>query len=119
MKWITVSREYGAGGGEVAGRLARELGWNLFDRELLHRAAQLEHLPDAELEAVDEQAVSLTDRFRLHPPHERYIHGLAQAAREASRSAGGGRGCQRITLESSPRDYRRADLDPGARAGSR
>jgi CMP/dCMP kinase len=118
MKWITVSREYGAGGGEVAGRLARELGWNLFDRELLHRAAQLEHLPDAELEAIDEQAVSLTDRFRLHPPHERYIHGLAQAAREATAQGNVilvGRGSRQLVGESpeafhlrlvAPRDWR-------------
>jgi CMP/dCMP kinase len=118
MKLITVSREYGAGGGEVAGRLARELGWNLLDRELLHRAAQLEHLPDSELEALDEQAVSLTDRFRLHPPHERYIHGLAQAAREATAQGNVilvGRGSRQLVGESpeafhlrlvAPRDWR-------------
>ena len=84
MKLITVSREYGAGGGEVASP-ARDsiLGWELLDHELLHRAAQLEHLPDSELEALDEQAISLADRFRLHPPHERYIHGLSEAARQA------------------------------------
>ena len=58
MKFITISREYGAGGGEVAARLADLLGWDLLDHEWLHRAAQLEHLPDAELEAIDEQAVT-------------------------------------------------------------
>ena len=79
----TVSREYGAGGGEVASRLAKALGWELLDHELLHRAAQLEHLPDSELEALDERAVSLADRFRLHPPHQRYIHGLSEAAHQA------------------------------------
>ncbi len=84
MKFITISREYGAGGGEVAARLAGALGWDLLDHELLHRAAQLEHLPDAELEALDEQAVSVADRFRLHPPHERYLHGLSEAARQAA-----------------------------------
>jgi cytidylate kinase len=84
MTVITISREYGAGGREVAGRLARILGWDVLDHEWLHRAAQLEHLPDAELEAIDEQAVSLTDRFRLHPPHQRYLHGLSEAARQAA-----------------------------------
>src|SRR5438045_3155743 len=39
MNVITVSREYGAGGGEVARRLAEALGWELLDRELLHQAA--------------------------------------------------------------------------------
>ncbi len=84
MKFITISREYGAGGGEVAARLAGALGWDLLDHELLHRAAQLEHLPDAELEAIDEQAVRVADRFRLHPPHQRYLHGLCEAARQAA-----------------------------------
>ncbi len=84
MRLITISREYRAGGREVAGKLSRALGWDLLDHELLHRAAQLEHLPYAELEAVDEQAISLTDRFRLHPSHQRYIHGLTEAARQAA-----------------------------------
>jgi cytidylate kinase len=83
MRAITVSREYGAGGREVAGQLAEALGWELLDRELLHQAAELEHLPDAELAALDEKALSMADRFRLHPPHQRYMHGLSEAARRA------------------------------------
>jgi CMP/dCMP kinase len=84
MNVITVSREYGAGGGEVARRLAETLGWELLDRELLHRAAALEHVPDAEWERLDEKALSMTDRMRLHPPHQRYMHGLTEAARQAA-----------------------------------
>jgi cytidylate kinase len=84
MNVITVTREYGAGGYEVARRLAERLGWKLLDRELLHRTAAVEHLPDAELERLDEKAVSLADRFRLHPPHQQYIHGLHEAARQAA-----------------------------------
>lgn len=34
MRLITISREYGAGGGEVAARLADLLGWELLDCEL-------------------------------------------------------------------------------------
>jgi cytidylate kinase len=83
MNAITVTREYGAGGYEVARQLAEVLGWELLDRELLHRAAAVEHLPDAELERLDEKAISLKDRFRLHPPHQHYIHGLTEAARAA------------------------------------
>jgi cytidylate kinase len=84
MRVVTVSREYGAGGGEVARRLAEALGWELLDRELLHQAAAVEHVPDAELERLDEKAVSTADRFRLHPPHQQYHHGLAEAARQAA-----------------------------------
>src|SRR5438552_5429413 len=83
MNVITVTRDYGAGGYEVANRLAEALGWELLDRELLHQAAAVEHLPDADLEHLDEKAISMADRFRLHPPHERYMHGLAEAARRA------------------------------------
>src|SRR5436309_3133443 len=84
MNVITVTRLYGAGGYEVARRVAEALGWELLDRELLHQAAAVEHLPDAELERLDEKTISLADRFRLHPPHERYIHGLTEAARQAA-----------------------------------
>lgn len=83
MNAITVSREYGAGGGEVARRLAEALGWELLDRELLHQAAAVEHVPDAELERLDEQAIGMANRFRLHPPHERYLHGITEVARQA------------------------------------
>ena len=76
MKVITIAREYGAGGGEVASRLADALGWEVLDRELLHRAAEVEHVSDAELERLDERAVATADRFRLHPPHQKYLHGL-------------------------------------------
>ncbi len=53
MNVITVTREYGAGGYDVARRLAEVLGWELLDRQLLHQAAAVEHLPDAELERLD------------------------------------------------------------------
>jgi len=84
MKAITITREYGAGGDEVAKRLAEALGWEVLDRELLHRSAAIEHVPDAELERLDEKAVSMEDRFRLHPPHQKYLHGLTEAARQAA-----------------------------------
>jgi cytidylate kinase len=81
---ITLTREYGAGGYEVARRLGELLGWEVLDRELLHRAAAVEHLPDAELERLDEKEITLADRFRLHPPHQHYLHGLREAARQAA-----------------------------------
>jgi len=84
MKVITITREYGAGGGEAAKRLASALGWELLDRELLHQAAEIEHVPDEELERLDEQAVGMADRFRLHPPYKKYIHGITEAARRAA-----------------------------------
>jgi cytidylate kinase len=84
MNVITITREYGAGGGEVARKLATTLGWELLDRELLHQAAEVEHLPDAELERLDEKVITMADRFRLHPPHQKYLHGLKRAAESAA-----------------------------------
>src|SRR5262249_20013060 len=80
MQVITVTREYGAGGGEVGKRLAEVLGREWWDRGLLHQAAAVEHVPDADLERLDEKALSVADRFRLHPPHHQYMHGLTEAA---------------------------------------
>jgi CMP/dCMP kinase len=83
MNIITVSREYGAGGGEVAHRLAAALGWELLDRELLNQAAAVENIPDADLEGLDEREIGLLDRFRLNPQHLRYMNGLTEAVKQA------------------------------------
>src|SRR5258708_28190279 len=40
MRPITISREYGSGGGEIALRLARRLGWQLIDHEHVVHVAQ-------------------------------------------------------------------------------
>src|SRR4051812_7057715 len=119
MDVITVSREYGAGGREVARRLAEALGWELLDRELLHQAAELEHLPDAELERLDEKAIGLADRFRLHPPQERYRHGLTEAARRAAARGGVvlvGRGTRQLLGEVSGAFHRRLEASREWRA---
>ena len=78
MNVITITREYGAGGAELARKLSPALGWELLDRELLHQAAATQHVPDAELERLDEQTITMADRFRLHPPHQKYLEGLFQ-----------------------------------------
>ena len=40
MRAVTISREYGSGGGEIAARLAERLGWQLIDHEVVVRVAQ-------------------------------------------------------------------------------
>ena len=37
---VTISREYGSGGGEIAARLAERLGWRLVDHEVIAQVAQ-------------------------------------------------------------------------------
>jgi cytidylate kinase len=84
MNVITITREFGAGGAELARKLAEALGWELLDRELLHQASAIQHVPDAELERLDEQAVTMADRFLLHPPHRQYLESLRQAVHQAA-----------------------------------
>jgi cytidylate kinase len=52
---ITVSRQYGARGGEVARRVAEELGFDLYDREIIHRIAEDAHETDRVVAAFDEK----------------------------------------------------------------
>src|SRR5207249_12100984 len=40
MSGITISYEYGSGGGEIAARLARKLGWQLIDHAVIEQAAR-------------------------------------------------------------------------------
>jgi cytidylate kinase len=58
MRAITVSREYGSGGGEIARRLAKRLGWQLIDHEIVRRVAQELHVSIAQAEAHDERVES-------------------------------------------------------------
>ena len=123
MKVITITREYGAGGGEVAGKLAERLGWEVLDRELLHQAAAIEHVPDAELERLDEKVVSMADRFSLHPTHRKYLHGLTEAARQAAQRGNVvlvGRGARHLLGEMPDVFHLRlVRRDSGARSGWR
>jgi len=52
--YVAVSRESGAGGGEIAAAVAEQLGWDLLDQELLHFMAEKYKTPDNMLEFVDE-----------------------------------------------------------------
>lgn len=40
---VTIEREFGCGGSEIAARLAALLGWKLWDQELTHEIARLTH----------------------------------------------------------------------------
>ncbi len=52
---ITVSREAGANGAPIARAVAEELGWPIYDRELLERVAEHMGLRASLLEEVDER----------------------------------------------------------------
>ncbi len=52
---LTVSREYGSGGGEIARVIARELGWRLIDKELITEISRRAQVPPDDVQAVDER----------------------------------------------------------------
>lgn len=54
MRAITVARLYGSGGGEVAQRVAKRLGWHLIDHEVIVRVAHELGITEEEAEDRDE-----------------------------------------------------------------
>lgn len=65
--WIAISRQAGAGGGEVARRLGMDLGYRVFDREIVDAIANESAFRRATVESLDE---------RVRSSMELYIDGL-------------------------------------------
>jgi len=62
-KLVTVSREFGAGGSELARTLGAELGWPVLDQDLVHRVAERLRLDDATIARFDEHPPTLLQRI--------------------------------------------------------
>ncbi len=62
---ITISRQYGAGGSEVARRVAEALGWRVVDNELIDRVAARAGLPPEEVARREERAPGFFERLAL------------------------------------------------------
>ncbi len=60
---LTVAREFGSGGAEIAKQLASRLGWNLLDNALVTQAAQSAHVDPALVRNYDEQVDSWLHRI--------------------------------------------------------
>ena len=60
---ITISREYGAGGSEVARRVAEILGWRLVDNEVVDQVAAEAGLPPEEVARKEERAPGFLERL--------------------------------------------------------
>lgn len=52
---ITIEREYGCGGGEIAQLVAERLGWKLWDQKLTEEIARLANCPKAVVEEREER----------------------------------------------------------------
>jgi cytidylate kinase len=63
IRTITVEREYGAGGGVIAKKLAERLGWKLWDQELTCEIARVAQVDQAVVERMDERCDSLFYRL--------------------------------------------------------
>lgn len=63
MRAITISREYGSGGGEVAARLAKSLAWKLIDHDVVVRVARRLGISEADAEEHDEKIEGPIARF--------------------------------------------------------
>jgi hypothetical protein len=52
---VTIEREYGCGGGDIAKLVANRLGWKLWDQRLTEEIARLANCPKAVVEAREER----------------------------------------------------------------
>jgi cytidylate kinase len=91
VRYITFSREAGAGASLVAATVGRKLGWEVLDKNLLDKIAERFRLSRPMLELVDETnfnwAYDVIGVF-LDPkivPHEKYLAHLGRVIRTAAR----------------------------------
>src|SRR5579864_1713664 len=63
IKIVTIEREYGCGGGEIAQLLAKQLGWKLWDQLLTEEIARLAECPKAVVEVREEKTDPLYYRL--------------------------------------------------------
>lgn len=82
--YLTVSREHGAGGSEIAHRVGEILGWQVLDAQMLDYMAEKYGTPRNLLEFVDEKQVSwLGSMFsswagKQGLTQETYVHRISQ-----------------------------------------
>jgi cytidylate kinase len=60
---ITISRQYGAGGSEVARLVAERLGWSVVDNEIVDRVARRAGLAPEVVAAQDERSPGFVERL--------------------------------------------------------
>jgi CMP/dCMP kinase len=63
MPIVTISRQYASGGSEVAEHVARLLGWQLYDNEVVDTVAARLGISSAEVSAREERRPSIAQRI--------------------------------------------------------
>lgn len=101
--YIAISRQAGAGGASVAGRVGELLGWDVLHRELLDQIAEKTNLPRHLLDLVDEKTSSwlvevfgkwLDPRLVTHSEYIRHLGEVVLLAAQHSSKVFVGRGAQ-------------------------
>jgi aromatic ring-cleaving dioxygenase len=89
--YVTISREVGACGSQIAEMVGEELGWEVLDKGLLDRVADRYRLSRSMLELVDETSgnwafdILGTWLDRQIIPHEKYVAHLGRVVLAAAR----------------------------------
>lgn len=63
MSVITISRQYGSGGSDVARLVAERLGWSLIDNDFVERVAERAGVTAEEVQRQEERVPSLVERL--------------------------------------------------------
>jgi cytidylate kinase len=78
IKTVTIEREYGSGGGEIAQLVSNHLGWKLWDHLLTEEIARLAECPKAVVEVREE---------RMDPVYYRLFKSFLRGSYEGSLNA--------------------------------
>src|SRR5580704_1932312 len=78
IRIITIEREYGCGAGEIAERLAKRLGWKLWDHLLTEEIARLANCPKSVVQEREE---------RTDPLYYRLFKSFLRGSYEGSQNA--------------------------------
>jgi hypothetical protein len=76
---MTIEREYGCGGGQIAAKIAERLGWTLWDQLLTSEIARLSNCDECEVESREE---------RVDPLYYRLLKSLLRGSFEGSLNVG-------------------------------
>src|ERR1700726_3735148 len=63
IRIVTIEREYGSGGGEIAQLVSNDLGWKLWDQLLTEEIARLAECPKAVVQVREERTDPLYYRL--------------------------------------------------------
>ena len=64
--FLTVSRQFGSGGGAFARQVADSLGWQVYDRAILRDIAEHHHLRERVVRRLDERAIGWISEWVNH-----------------------------------------------------